>query len=131
MDMFLRAAGAVMIALVLGIALENKSKDIGTVLSIAVCCMIFTVGMDYLEPVAALLKQLESICDAGHGWLGVLLKAVGIGMVAEIASLVCSDAGNSSMGKAIEILAGVVILWLSIPIISALMDLLKEILGEL
>lgn len=131
MDMFLRAAGAVMIALVLGIALENKSKDIGTVLSIAVCCMIFTVGMDYLEPVVALLKQLESICDAGHGWLGVLLKAVGIGMVAEIASLVCSDAGNSSMGKAIEILAGAAILWLSIPIISALLDLLKEILGEL
>lgn len=131
MDTFLRTAGAAVIALILGITLTPKSRDVGTVLSVAVCCMVITVGISYLEPVIAFLKQLEAVCDAGNGWLGVLLKAVGIGMVAEIAALICADAGNSSMGKALELLAGAVILWLSIPIFTAFMDLLKEIVGEL
>lgn len=63
--------------------------------------------------------------------LGILLKAVGIGLVSEIAGLVCTDAGNGSLGKTLQMLGSAVILYLSLPIFTAMLELIREILREL
>ena len=63
--------------------------------------------------------------------LGILLKAVGIGLVSEIAGLVCNDAGNGSLGKTLQMLGSAVILYLSLPIFTAMLELIREILREL
>ena len=65
------------------------------------------------------------------GTLRILLKAVGIGLVSEIAALVCADAGNSSLGKTVQLLGSAVILWLSLPLFTMLIELLQRIMGAL
>ena len=47
-----------------------------------------------------------------------------------MACIGCTDAGNGALGKALQLLTGAVILWLSIPLIQALIELLSEMLGE-
>ena len=76
------------------------------------------------------MKQLENLGNLNGELIRILLKIAGIGILTEITSMVCSDAGNSSMGKTLQLLGNVVILWLSVPIFNMLMDLLQEILGE-
>lgn len=131
MEPFLRSAAAVLIAVVLGLSLRNHGKEFGVLLTITVCCMVVVAALQFLEPVIDFLKQLEALCQAGEGWLEILMKAVGIGLIAEVAALVCGDAGNGSLGKSLQILAGAVILWLSLPVFTALMELIRQILGEL
>jgi stage III sporulation protein AD len=63
--------------------------------------------------------------------LAVILKTVGIGLIGELAGLICSDAGNAALEKSIQILTTAVILWLSIPLFESLLDLVQAILGEL
>ena len=63
--------------------------------------------------------------------LTILLKVVGTALIAEIVTLVCMDGGNASMGKALQFLAAAVILWLSLPMLTALLELIEEILGNL
>ena len=63
-------------------------------------------------------------------FLSVLLKAVGIGLIAEIAALICADAGNAALGKTIHIMAVGAILWTALPLLSGLVDLIHQILGE-
>ena len=46
-------------------------------------------------------------------------------------SLICSDAGNSALGKTLQILGAVAVLWLSIPLINSLIALLEQILGDI
>lgn len=127
----MRAAGAVLIAVVLGLSLGNQSRELGVLLTIAVCCMVVVTALNYLEPVVDFLKQLEALCQTSDGWLSILLKAVGIGLIAEVAALVCGDAGNGSLGKTLQILGSAVILWMSIPVFTSLMELIQQILGEL
>jgi hypothetical protein len=50
-------------------------------------------------------------------------------MVAEFSSLICKDAGNESMGKALQILSSVVALWTCLPVFEKLFSLLDKILG--
>lgn len=131
MTAFLQAAAAVLLAVVLGLMLNKQGKDMGTVLSIAVCCMVAMIAISYLQPVVEFLQKLETLGGLDESMVGILLKAVGIGFVAEIAGLICSDAGNSSLGKSIQILGSAVILWLSIPLFNNLIELVQEILGEI
>lgn len=131
MGLYLQAAAAVLLAVVLGLTLGKQGKDLGALLTIAVCCMVAMIALAYLEPVIDLLDSLESMAQLQGGMLEILLKAVGIGLVSEIAGMVCADAGNGSLGKVLQILGSAVILWLSIPVFTALMDLIRQIMGDL
>lgn len=63
--------------------------------------------------------------------IGILIKSVGIGILTEITVLVCSDAGHTSMGKALQIMATGAILWVCLPLFNSLLDLLENILNTL
>ena len=52
-------------------------------------------------------------------------------MITEMAGMICSDAGNGSLGTALQLLASAVILWLSVPVFTALMNLIRQIMGEI
>ena len=84
MSLFWKAAAAVLLAVVLGLSL-GKQKDIGVLLTMAVCCMVAMIAISYLEPVLDFLRELETLGDLQGDMLGILLKAVGIGLVSEIA----------------------------------------------
>lgn len=130
MELFLQAAAAALLAVVLCLTLGKQGQDTAILLTIAVCCMICLIALNYLKPVLQFLNQLEQIGGLDGNMVTVLLKAAGIGFLSEIAGLVCSDAGNSSLGKSLQILGSAVILWLSIPLFQGLLELIGQILGE-
>lgn len=130
MTHYLQAAGAVLLAVVLCLTLGKQGQDMAALLTIGVCCMVMLLAVTYLRPVMDFLEKLETLGDLNGEMVGVLFKVVGIGILTEVASLICSDAGNSSLGKVLQLLGSAVILWLSIPIFTALIELIQGILGE-
>lgn len=131
MDKFLQSCAAVFIGVILVLLIGKDRKDLGLLLSVGVCCMVIVSAIQYLKPVMAFINQLESIGKLDPSMIRILLKVMGIGMLSEIAVLICTDAGNSSMGKSLQYMAAAVMLWLSLPLFSMLMELLQRILGEL
>lgn len=131
MDTFWKAAAAVLLVVVLVPAVAKTEKDISVLLTMAVCCLVAAAAFSYLEPVLDLLWELKALGDLSGEMLGILMKAVGIGLVAEIAGMICADAGNGSLGKTLQILASAAILYLSIPLFQAFLTLVQEILGQL
>ncbi len=129
MELFIRAASAVMLTVVLSLALGKQGRETAGLLSIVVCCMVIGIAIRYLEPVAQFLEKLESLGNLNGEIVGILFKIVGIGMLSEVASMVCADAGSASLGKTLQLVSSAVILWLCIPIFTALMDLIQGILG--
>lgn len=131
MEWIFQAAAGVMVAVVLWLLLSKYGKEYGLLLSIGACCLILLLMFRFLEPILALLKQLEALGGLQPQWLSTMLKAVGIGLIVEICSLICNDAGNGAMAKSLQILGTVAIVWLSIPLIKSLTELLQQILGEI
>lgn len=125
----MKAAGAVLVAVVLILALGRK--DMGLLLCMAVCAMVCVTALDYLKPVSELFRTLEDLGTLDADLMAVLLKAVGIGLLTEIAGVICIDSGNASMAKALQLLGTAVVLWLSLPLFTALLELIREILGGL
>lgn len=129
MGLYWKAVGAVMLAVVMMLMLRRQ--ELGVLLGIAVCAMAAMAALDYLQPVKELLDSLRSLGDLDGGLISVLLKAVGIGFLTEVAALVCADSGNGSLGRALQFLGTAVILWMSIPLFSSLLELIQEILNRL
>lgn len=130
MELFWKAAAGILIALIIVLTL-GKQQDMGTLLTIAVCCMTGIAAMQLLEPVLDFLYELQILTYMDGGVLRTLFRLVGIGLVAEIVAMICSDAGCASIGKTLQVLASSVILYLSIPIFQSLVDLIREIMGGL
>lgn len=127
---FWQGTAAVLLAVVVGIALSRQGKDSQLLLTLAVCCMVVAAAVSYLSPVISFIHQLQSISQIDQELLQILLKAVGIALIGEITALICSDGGNSALGKAVHILSSAVILWLSLPLLQKLLELLQDILGD-
>ncbi len=100
-------------------------------LTTAACCMILISAAVYLEPVISFFGQLRHFADLNGEMVSILLKSVGIGLITEIAALICADVGNAALGKSLQIMATAVILWISLPLLSGLLELVGEILGEI
>lgn len=130
MEQFLQAAGLVLVAVILSLVLSRQSQDMSLLLSLAVCCMVCLAAGTFLQPVMNFVKQLRQLGGLDGDFVSILLKCAGISLLAELAGLICSDAGQSAMGKALQMLAGAAILYLSLPLMTRLLTILEEVLGQ-
>lgn len=130
MDVYVKAVCGILVCTVICLVLAKQGKDFSVLLILCVCCLVIGAAVSYLKPVVELMERLSQLGQLDVSLLGVLLKAVGIALISETAMLVCKDAGTGSMGKALQILATAVILWLSIPLMNELIDLVENILGN-
>ena len=124
----MKTAAVALIATILGILLQRQGKEYALILSLAVCAMGACLAMGYLRPVLSFLEHLQVIGQLDGQMLEILFKAVGIGLIGEISGAICTDSGNASLNKMLQLLSAAVILWLSLPILEQVMDLIGEVL---
>lgn len=131
MDGYFKAVAAALITAVLGLVMAKQGKDTAVLLTILACTMILAAALGYLSTVLDFFNALEDLTGLDGDSFHILLKVVGIGMIGEMASMICTDAGNAALGKALQILATVLILCLSLPLFQSLLELIGDILGSL
>lgn len=125
MDMFLQASALVLLGLILCQTLE---KNFSVLLCLGISVMILVAGISFFRPVVAFLEELQSLCNLRSDMLLILLKVTFVCVITEIAALLCVDSGNASLAQSLKLLSSTVVLWLSIPVFRALLDLLQRIL---
>lgn len=131
MEQFLQSVALVLLAVILSLVVGKQSRDMSLLLTLGVCALVCVGAVGFLSPVVDLLRQIRRLGDLDQEFLTILLKCTGVGFLAELAVLICADAGQNAMGKALQLLANAAILWLSIPMIQKLLDILQEVLQGL
>ncbi len=131
MDVFWKAAGAVLVALILGLSLEKQGKEFSILLTTTLCCMLGIGCFTLLRPVIGFLYELQAMTGLNSETLKTLLKLVGIALVGEVTALICADAGYNSLGKGLQMLCSGVILYLSVPVFRSVLEVVQDIMGGL
>ena len=131
MDIFLKVTAAILLSAILSLVLSKQGADISLLLTIAVSCMILIAALTYIKPILDFSCKLVTIGGIRTELLEILLKVVGIGMISQIAGLICADSGNQSLGKALQIMTIAVILCLSIPVLEEMLSLIETVLTDL
>ena len=127
---YIRYVSLVLIGLVLSLVVGRQSKDMSLLLTLAVCILACLGAMEFLEPVADFLRQLQRLGNLDGEAVGILLKSAGIGLLSELAGLLCADAEENAMGKAMQLLSSAAILWLSLPLFQQILTLIEGVLAQ-
>lgn len=129
MNVFIKVIAGIMIVVVLSLTV-SKHKELSILLTIVACVMTVIAAISYFVPVIDFFKRLQTLTSLNTELISVLLKATGIGILSEVTCLICEDAGQASLSKALKILSSGIMLFLCIPLFTELMDLLSEILVD-
>lgn len=130
MELYMRSAALVLLAVILTLVISRQSRDMSILLSLGACVIVMISCVSFLSPIIEFIRELRRIGDLEQAFLGILLKCVGVGLLSELAALICADAGENAMGKSLQILSGIVIVWLSLPLMKQVIVLLEEVLGH-
>ena len=131
MDRVVQAFAGVLIAVIIGSVIHKQNQEISLLISIGICVMLLLAALAYLEPVMGLLEKIQEMTNLDPKLTSAVLKAVGIALTAQFASLICRDSGNSAMGQGVELLGTAAILWLSIPLLERVLEVVQKIVGDL
>ena len=129
MEPFWKAAALVILTVIFSMTLEKGEKDISTVLTVAGCFIVLIRTLGYLSDVIAFLWKLGSTAGSRNPFMGTLLKITGVALMSEMTALISSDAGNSALGKAMQILGNAAILFLSLPLFDTFFTIIQEMMG--
>ena len=128
---FIQTAASAMIGIILILSIRGKNGEIALLLSIACCCIALFGVVQILTPVRDFIEALMITSQIDTDLIKNLMKILGIGLIGEITSSVCADSGNTAIGKTVQLAATAMILYLSLPLFTALLELVERIMGNL
>lgn len=120
--------GIGLIALIIVVILKQYRPEYAIYVSIAAGVLIFILAFEKLTGIINLLQSIADKTYINKNFLSILLKITGISFLTEFAVSICSDAGEKAIASKIEIGSKVIIITMSIPIITSLLELVIEIL---
>ena len=89
---------------------------------------IFTFALSKVSSIITLLENLTDHIGIDQKFFAILLKITGIAYITEFAIHICKDAGESAIASKLEVAGKLLIVSMSIPIISTLLETVMEVL---
>ena len=120
--------GIGLIALVLIIILRQYKPEFTIYISLIAGAIILFMVIGRLAGVVNLLANLGSRTSINSEFITILLKITGIAILTEFAVSICKDSGETAIANKIELGGKAVIIAMSIPIISSLLETIIKIL---
>ena len=128
MDEILRISVLAVTAAVCCFIIRGKAGEMAIVLSLAAVVSVILVVASCLRPIIHVFEQMQKLADISGESTRAMMKVVGIGFLTQMTAAVCVDAGEQSLSKAVEFAGGVLSFYAGLPIVSAILSLLEEIL---
>ena len=128
MDEVIKIIGIGLISLIIIIVIKQYKPEFAIYVSIVAGVIILFMVMNRLEGIINLLKNISTKSGINNDFLELLLKITGISFLAEFAINICKDSGEGAIASKIEIGTKVIIVSMSIPIISSLLEVITKLL---
>ena len=116
------------IAVILVVLIRQYRPEIALQISVVTGLLIFLLIIFKLASVLEELQMFSRQIDIDLIYISTIFRIVGIAYIAEFGAQVCKDAGENAIASKIELAGKVIILVLAVPILMALMDLIKNII---
>ena len=117
-----------LMAVIIVIIIKQYKPEFAIYVSIITGAIILYMIFGKLQGIISLLQNISSKAGVNSQFLSLLLKITGIAFLAEFAINICKDAGEGAIASKIEIGSKVIIVSMSIPIISSLLDVILKLL---
>lgn len=113
----------------LAIQFKGGKTEYGIYICAGISLIIFLGILSRLTVVLDIMEEIAGYIDIAPAYTGMLIKMLGITYVAEFSSAICRDAGYQTIAQQIEIFGKAVVLVLGLPVILALLEMIRDFLA--
>ena len=116
------------VSTILVVIFKEHKKEYAILLSIVAGVMLLLLTLSKIEPIISLIQKLSLNIPIDNSYILLILKVIGISYLIEFGKDICIDAGESSIANKIEIAGKVIIVGISIPAITAVLEIITEVI---
>lgn len=124
----IKIIGVGLIAVIVITVLKQYKPEFTVYISICAGAIILGLVMTRVSAVIQLLTELSNKVSDTNGFLKILIKITGIAFLTEFAVNICKDAGESAIASKVDLGGKVIIISMSVPIISELLETIVKVL---
>lgn len=117
-----------LVALIIIVLLKQYKPEYTIFISLLTGALIILLVMDKLTGIINLLQSLANKTSINSTFLSLLIKITGIAFLSEFAVSICKDSGEAAIANKIEIGTKIIIISMSIPIITSLLEIILKLL---
>ncbi|CDB31583.1 stage III sporulation protein AD [Clostridium sp. CAG:575] len=123
----IKIIGIAFIALIIIIMLKQYRPEYAVFISILTGVLILFLVMDKLTGIINLIQSIQDKYSINTQFIAILIKITGIAFLSEFAVSICKDSGEAAIASKIELGSKIIIISMSIPIISNLLEIILKI----
>lgn len=124
----IKIIGIALSAVVITIIIKQYKPEFSIYIALSTSVLILFLIFNKLSGIVNLLTNLANRMDGASEFLKILIKITGIAFLTEFAVSICKDAGENAIGAKVDLAGKVIIVTMSIPIISSMLETVLKIL---
>lgn len=124
----IKIAGIVIIALLLSVLLRNYRSEFSLLIVICASIIIFIMISDDLHTIVMRFSEITDGVTGTKQYINLMLKVLGIALIAQLLSDLCRDSGESTLATQTETAAKVIILIISFPLFESVIEIVTGLL---
>ncbi len=124
----IKIAGFVLISLLLILLLKDTKREFSFILAAACGIILFIAVADDLYSVARSIYNLSSQVSNINTYISLMMKILGISLIAQFVVDLCRDAGENALASQTEIASKVLILIMTLPLFETVINIVTGLL---
>ncbi len=127
MSILIKIIGVSLIAVFLSILLKKTHPEYALAVILCAASLILSYLFGAFKTVFEGIQEMMNLSEIDPGYAELILKIMGIAFLSEYTSALFFDAGETAMGKKVELAGKLIILLISLPVIKRLSELIMTI----
>lgn len=127
MDIFKILALAILTCIA-SLIVKQVKPDFASLVALSGGVVILLFLINYIEPILGTFSALVQKANLSPSLFSSILKIIGIGYLTEFTANLCTDFGFSSLASKVGLAGKIIILFLALPIITNLIEVIMGIL---
>lgn len=115
-------------AAALSAVIRKYNGEYSLFISLAASLLILGAVITALSPLLDLINELTEASGADGGYIAVLLKALAVCYITQLASDCCRDSGESAVAGKIEFAGKIAVLLIAVPLFESILGIVKDLI---
>lgn len=124
----LKLMGIALIGAAASLLIKSHRPELSLQIALGTGIILFGFVAQGMGEIFENIKSMAQKTGLDLTYVGIIIKIIGITYIAEFATALCKDAGEEAIAVKLELAGKILILSLAMPILSALLKLIIEII---
>ncbi len=124
----MQLVGIAVCGMLVCVLLKGMQSNLYPVCALLTCLIVLGYALQLASYVMDFVVRLAQRYSVSDFYLQTVFKVIGIGYVCSLASGICRDAGQTSIGAQVELFGKLLILVQALPVASRLLDTITGML---